>query len=139
MVDSDGTIKVLVIDDEQVVLDSITQKLMTRVDYRFSIQTTKSTDHLIETISSTKPDVILLDNWIGTINEGLQSALPTIRGAFPSQKVIIITSRRGGDTEQILEGRGWGAFAFIDKDGMWNDDLLVRRIVEAVGLKWQSR
>lgn len=136
VVEHSNSIRVLVVDDDQTVLDAINQKLKTRSDYRFDVHTQKSTDHLIEIITKVRPDVILLDNWIGGADEGLKKALPTIMGALPEQKVIVITSRRGGDTDQIMESRAWGAYTFIDKQGMWQGDLLVRRIVEAAGHKW---
>lgn len=138
MVNASTDIRVLVIDDEQVVLDSISEKLQTRVDYRFVVHTYKTTARLINEISFVQPDVILLDNWIGSQDEGVTKALPTIMGTFPDQKVIIITSKRGNDTDQIMEARTWGAYSFIDKQGMWQDDLLIRKIVEACGHQWRS-
>jgi response regulator of citrate/malate metabolism len=138
MSNANKTISVLIVDDEQTVLDAIKTKLDISRDFHFSVHISKTVEHIIETISRLKPDVIVLDNWIGDKDEGIKKALPTIMAAFPDQKVIVLTSKRGGDTDQIMEARAWGAHTFIDKAGMWQEDLLIRRIVEASGHTWRS-
>lgn len=99
----DKLIKVLAVDDEQIVLDSI-RKHLTRVGY--TVQCINSAYEALEVLKRVAPDIVLTDLMMPEIDgvEFLQKA----RKIAPTTPMILIT---GYATLKTVE-RAFGAGAF---------------------------
>ena len=119
------TIRVLIADDEGKVIETLTCILqLADTDYEFSIAKVINEHEVLNKIEEFSPNVVLLDNWFKDRESGIKELLPEITGKYSKVKVIIITSKRGGKIDQIMDATGWGISNFIDKQTMTDDDLI---------------
>ncbi|NBX91662.1 MAG: sigma-54-dependent Fis family transcriptional regulator [Proteobacteria bacterium] len=109
--------KVLLIDDEQNILDSLRGVLE---DEKFIVDTARNGAQGIQKLRKFQPDVVLLDIWMPG-DDGL-GVLEKIKKAFPKQVVIMMSGH--GTVETAVKAIKLGAFDFIEKP-IHFDKLLV--------------
>jgi two-component system nitrogen regulation response regulator NtrX len=109
--------KVLLIDDEQNILDSLEGVLE---DERFAVETAKSGTQGLQKLRQFQPDVVLLDIWMPG-DDGLV-VLEKIKKAHPDQVVIMMSGH--GTVETAVKAIKLGAFDFLEKP-IHFDKLLV--------------
>ncbi|PLX11930.1 MAG: sigma-54-dependent Fis family transcriptional regulator, partial [Marinilabiliales bacterium] len=103
--------KILIVDDNPSVIDSLELFLKRKVDKVLSITDPNT---MIKTLQKENIDVVLLDmNFDSTENLGEEGLywLKEIKKSFPEQVVIMITAY--GDVELAVEALQMGASNFI--------------------------
>lgn len=105
----ESKIKILIVDDEQVVLDSI--KRIFKKDEQYLIETSLSATEALEKISTFKPYIILTDLMMPEM-DGLEF-LREIKNRDPNILVIMITGYATINT--ALQAMQFGAFDYIAK------------------------
>lgn len=123
-------IRVLIVDDEAPIVNSLRNMLILDLENEFVISHESTPERVISAIKTFQPQVVLLDNFFAQKEMGIDDLLPRIAGQFPNVKVIMITAHRGADTEQIVRALGWSAAAFLDKQGI-TPEVLRRKVLEA--------
>ncbi len=120
--------KILVVDDNAGIRSTLKILLPVRFE---AVEILPSPVQLMSTVSSFRPDVVLLDmNFktdINTGNEGL-FWLSELRNANPNQKVVLFTAY--ADISLAVEGMKRGAFDFIVKP--WENEKLIDVLERAV-------
>jgi two-component system nitrogen regulation response regulator NtrX len=109
--------KVLVIDDETNILESLRGVLE---DEGFQVQVAKTGSEGIQQHQKFKPDIVILDIWLGT-DDGL-TLLEKIKRVSPDQTVIMMSGH--GTVETAVKSIKLGAFDFLEKP-LHFDKLLV--------------
>jgi len=109
--------KVLLIDDEQNILDSLRGVLE---DEHFSVDVAKSGTQGLLKLRKFQPDVVILDIWMPG-DDGLM-VLEKIKKSNPNQIVIMMSGH--GTVETAVKAIKLGAFDFIEKP-IHFDKLLV--------------
>jgi len=123
--------KVLIIDDNQSVLDSL--KLFLKYKFR-EITTLSNPNQIISRISRQEFDIILLDmNFSAGVNSGNEGLywLSEIKKRIKDIPVLMITAY--GDSELAVKAIKLGAFDFIEKP--WNNEKLLATIHAALELR----
>lgn len=106
---AENKIKILVVDDEQIVLESIKRILKKDVDY--VIETSLSATEALDKIAKFSPNIILTDLMMPEM-DGLEF-LKEIRKCDPKILVIMITGYATINT--ALQAMHFGAFDYIAK------------------------
>ena len=122
------SVKVLVVDDEKNILESV--KMVLNYE-KYGVQTAKDGMEAIELFKRTLPDIVLLDVKMPGL-DGLK-VLQTFKGLNPVAEVIMISGHSG--IEEAVEASRLGAFDFLEKP-ISRDKLLltVRNAAEKVSL-----
>jgi two-component system nitrogen regulation response regulator NtrX len=115
--------KVLVVDDEERVVQSITGVLE---DEGFQVASAKSGKEAIEIFQQEKPDVTLVDIWMPGM-DGME-VLKRLKGISPDCQVIMISGHATIST--AMTAVKLGAFDFIEKPVSL--DLLLQTIHRAL-------
>lgn len=104
-------INLLIVEDQQIIVDGLLL-ILSSVDGFGEISSCLHTNSLIETISTKKPDIILLD-FNMPHKDGIQ-CLKEIMSYYPQQKVLMLTGY--DDTELIREALKQGAKGYVLKN-----------------------
>jgi len=121
--------KILIIDDEQYICESISRNL-SRIGFSVAIELNGK--KALKTIEKEKPDIILLDLILGTVN-GID-ILKTVKRKYAHMIVIVITAKEDKQTQQ--EAFREGADDVLTKP--FKTDYLkqtIRAKVEAIFIK----
>jgi len=123
------TFKILVIDDEPILRDSLKVALETS---GYEVLTAKSGEDGLEAFQRETPDLILLDHWLPGING--DEVLRRIKEESLETPVIIMTAQ--GSIELAVNSMKMGAFDFLVKPFELDQiETLVKRGLERVRLK----
>ncbi len=122
------TMKVLVVDDEKNILESV--KMVLNYE-KYNVQAAKDGMEAIEQFKKFLPDIVLLDVKMPGL-DGLK-VLQTFKGLNPVAEVIMISGHSG--IEEAVEASRLGAFDFLEKP-ISRDKLVltVRNAAEKVSL-----
>ncbi|MGK5089146.1 sigma-54 dependent transcriptional regulator [Bdellovibrionota bacterium FG-2] len=99
---------VLVVDDETSILESLSGALK---DEGYRVVTASSGRAGIDLIRSERPDVVILDIWMPSL-DGLET-LKLIKAEWPDQFVIMMSGH--GNIETAVRATKLGAFDFVEK------------------------
>ncbi len=121
-------VKVLVVDDEKNILESV--KMVLNYE-KYSVQVARDGMDAIESFKSLLPDIVLLDVKMPGL-DGLK-VLRTFKALNPTAEVIMISGHSG--IEEALEASRLGAFDFLEKP-ISRDKLVltVRNAAEKISL-----
>ncbi|MFC1834227.1 response regulator [Thermodesulfobacteriota bacterium] len=114
--------KVLLVDDEEVFVEALAQRLEIR---GFKVRTAFSGDEALQKLQKEKADVVVLDVLMPG-KDGIQT-LCEIREAYPITEVIMLTGH--GTLETGIEGMKLGAFDYLTKPTETSE--LVKKIENA--------
>ena len=121
--------KILVIDDEPILRDSLEIALKTS---GYEVTTARSGEEGLEIFQRENPDLVLLDHWLPGING--DEVLRQIKERDPEIPVIIMTAQ--GSIELAVNSMKIGAFDFLVKPfDLDQIEALVRRGLDRVRLK----
>ncbi|OGO23637.1 MAG: hypothetical protein A2144_01390 [Chloroflexi bacterium RBG_16_50_9] len=110
------TIKVLIVDDQDVIRVGLANMLKSETDIRIIDEARDGFEAISKTIKL-KPDVVLMDIFMPRCS-GLE-AMIKIRSVSPDTKVVILTvSERGEDLFQVLK---FGATGYLLKSAHINE------------------
>ncbi|HUK91798.1 MAG TPA: response regulator transcription factor [Blastocatellia bacterium] len=135
-------IRLLVVDDHNIVRSGLTSLINTEPDMTVVAQATNG-QQAIELFREHKPDVTLMD--LRLPNVGGVEATTTIRKEFPTARIIVLTTYDGD--EDIYRALQAGACGYLLK-GMFAEELLeairavhsgLRRIPPAVAQRLAER
>jgi len=115
-------IKVLLVDDEQAFVDTLSQRLQMR---DLKVHKVYDGEQALSFVKGEEPDVMVLDLKMPGM-QGME-VLKEIRKKYPKMQVIILTGHGTDKDEQ--EARRLGGFDFLKKPA--DIDTLVGRIKEA--------
>lgn len=116
-------IKVLVVDDEEVFLNTLTERLLGR---GFDVQGVTSGKDCLDIMSRQSFEVVVLDFKMPFLS-GLE-VLQEIRKNWPETQVIMLTGH--ASAEAGIKGLRLGAFGYLIKPSPVEE--LVRKIYQAV-------
>ncbi|HBV75781.1 MULTISPECIES: response regulator transcription factor [Vibrio] len=117
----DNKIKILVVDDHQVVLDGFVARLELESDIDV-VDTASNGIEAIESVRISRPDVVLMDISMPHCS-GLE-ATAEIKAQFPNVKVLILTMH--DNREYIMKVMQAGAVGYMLKD--ISSDKLIQAI-----------
>jgi two-component system, NtrC family, response regulator AtoC len=121
--------KILVIDDEPILRDSLEIALKTS---GYEVTTARTGEEGLEIFQKENPDLVLLDHWLPGING--DDVLRQIKERDPEIPVIIMTAQ--GSIELAVDSMKIGAFDFLVKPfDLDQIEALVRRGLDRVRLK----
>ncbi len=121
--------KILVIDDEPILRDSLEIALKTS---GYEVTTARTGEEGLEIFQKENPDLVLLDHWLPGING--DDVLRQIKERDPEIPVIIMTAQ--GSIELAVNSMKIGAFDFLVKPfDLDQIEALVRRGLDRVRLK----
>jgi DNA-binding NtrC family response regulator len=121
--------KILVIDDEPILRDSLEIALKTS---GYEVTTARTGEEGLEIFQKENPDLVLLDHWLPGING--DDVLRQIKERDPEIPVIIMTAQ--GSIELAVKSMKIGAFDFLVKPfDLDQIEALVRRGLDRVRLK----
>lgn len=119
-------VKVLLVDDEPEFVDTLGERLETR---GFHVHKAGGGDEALETLTSTKADVVVLDVLMPG-KDGIQT-LREIKQLNPLIEVIMLTGH--ATIETAIEGLRLGAYDYLMKPSETND--LIAKILRAYARK----
>jgi len=121
--------KILVIDDEPILRDSLEVALKTS---GYEVLTARTGEEGLERFQKENPDLILLDHWLPGMNG--DEVLPRIKEADPEIPIIIMTAQ--GSIEMAVNSMKMGAFDFLVKPFELDQvEDLIKKGLERVRLK----
>ncbi len=121
--------KILVIDDEPILRDSLEVALKTA---GYEVRTARTGEEGLERFKKENPDLILLDHWLPGING--DEVLRRIKGEDPEIPIIIMTAQ--GSIEMAVNLMKMGAFDFLVKPFELDQvEGLIKKGLERVRLK----
>jgi two-component system response regulator AtoC len=121
--------KILVVDDEPILRDSLEVALKTS---GYEVLTARTGEEGLEQFRKENPDLILLDHWLPGING--DEVLRRIRAEDPEIPFIIMTAQ--GSIEMAVNLMKMGAFDFLVKPFELDQvEDLIRKGLERVRLK----
>jgi DNA-binding NtrC family response regulator len=100
--------KILVIDDEPILRDSLEVALKTS---GYEVMTAQTGEEGLERVKKENPDLVLLDHWLPGING--DEVLRRIKEKDPEIPIIIMTAQ--GSIEMAVNSMKMGAFDFLVK------------------------
>ena len=113
-------IKVLLVDDQLLFVESLQTVLETRVDDIEVIGIARNGKEAVKMTTKKEPDVVLMDIRMPEMN-GVEST-KIIAEKFPEIKVLVLTTF--DDDEYVIEALKNGAFGYLMKD-MFPEELIV--------------
>jgi two-component system response regulator AtoC len=121
--------KILVIDDEPILRDSLKLALETS---GYEVLTARSGEEGLELFQKRNPDLVLLDHWLPAMNG--DEVLRRIKEEDPETPVIIMTAQ--GSIELAVNSMKNGAFDFLVKPFELDQiEALIKKGLEGVRLK----
>ncbi len=121
--------KILVIDDEPILRDSLEVALKTS---GYEVLTAQSGEEGLEQFKKERPDLVLLDHWLPGING--DEVLRRIKEEAPDIPVIIMTAQ--GSIEMAVNSMKMGAFDFIIKPfDLSQVEALIEKGLDRIRLK----
>jgi two-component system response regulator AtoC len=121
--------KILVIDDEPIMRDSLEVALKTS---GYDVLTARTGEEGLERFQKEDPDIVLLDHWLPGING--DEVLRRIKEGDPEVPVIIMTAQ--GSIEMAVSSMKMGAFDFLVKPfNLDQVEDLIKRGLDRVRLK----
>lgn len=108
---SANKIRILVVDDQNVVRDGVMTMLSLQPDFQV-VGEARNGVHAIEVARQTNPDVILLDI-VMPIQDGL-TAIPKIKEILPDVCILVLTSF--AESDLVFQAIKAGALGFLLKD-----------------------
>ncbi len=121
--------KILVIDDEPILRDSLEIALKTA---GYEVMVARTGEEGLEQFKNDKPDLVLLDHWLPGING--DEVLRKIKEEYPDIPVIIMTAQ--GSIEMAVNSMKIGAFDFLVKPfGLEQVEDLIEKGLERIRLK----
>jgi two-component system response regulator AtoC len=121
--------KILVIDDEPILRDSLEVALKTS---GYDVITARTGEEGLDRFQKEDPDIVLLDHWLPGING--DEVLRRIREEDPEAPVIIMTAQ--GSIEMAVSSMKMGAFDFLVKPfNLDQVEDLIKRGLDRVRLK----
>ena len=121
--------KILVIDDEPILRDSLEVALKTS---GYKVMTARTGEEGLEQFKSQNPDLVLLDHWLPGING--DEVLRRIKEEDPEIPIIIMTAQ--GSIEMAVNLMKMGAFDFLVKPFELDQvEDLIKKGLERVRLK----
>lgn len=121
--------KILIIDDEPILRDSLEMALGTS---GYEVLTASTGEEGLEKFQKESPDLILLDHWLPGING--DEVLRKIKETSPEIPVIIMTAQ--GSIEMAVNSMKMGAFDFLVKPfDLEQLEDLIRKGLERIRLK----
>jgi DNA-binding NtrC family response regulator len=121
--------KILVIDDEPILRDSLRVALETSGD---DVLTARTGEEGLDLFQRESPDLVLLDHWLPGMTG--DEVLRTIKEMNPDIPVIVMTAQ--GSIELAVNAMKMGAFDFLIKPFELDQiEALVKRGLERVRLK----
>jgi two-component system response regulator AtoC len=121
--------KILVIDDEPIMRDSLEVALKTS---GYDVITARTGEEGLERFQKEDPDIVLLDHWLPGING--DEVLRRIKEGDPEVPVIIMTAQ--GSIEMAVSSMKMGAFDFLVKPfNLDQVEDLIKRGLDRVRLK----
>jgi two-component system, NtrC family, response regulator AtoC len=121
--------KILVIDDEPILRDSLQVALSTS---GYQVQTARTGEEGLELFRKENPDLILLDHWLPGMNG--DEVLRRIKEENGEVPIIIMTAQ--GSIEVAVSSMKLGAFDFVVKPFELDQiETLVRRGLDRIRLK----
>lgn len=126
VVDRDGPIRILVVDDHRSFAELLSFALAAESDLE-CVGVAASADEAVALAGRLRPDVVVMDIQMPG-PDGL-TATRRIRDIAPDTAVTIVTAHR--DAQWVVRAAQAGASAFVPKDGSLREMLDVLRQVEA--------
>jgi len=121
--------KILVVDDEPILRDSLEVALKTS---GYDVITARTGEEGLERFQKEDPDIVLLDHWLPGING--DEVLRRIKEGDPEVPVIIMTAQ--GSIEMAVSSMKMGAFDFLVKPfNLDQVEDLIKRGLDRVRLK----
>lgn len=121
--------KILVIDDEPILRDSLEVALKTS---GYDVITARTGEEGLERFQKEDPDIVLLDHWLPGING--DEVLRRIKEEDPETPVIVMTAQ--GSIEMAVSSMKMGAFDFLVKPFELDQvEDLIKRGLDRVRLK----
>jgi DNA-binding NtrC family response regulator len=121
--------KILVIDDEPILRDSLEVALKTS---GYEVVTARTGEEGLEQFKNENPDLVLLDHWLPGING--DEVLRSIKEQDPEIPIIIMTAQ--GSIEMAVNSMKMGAFDFLVKPFELDQvEDLIKKGLERVRLK----
>lgn len=121
-----SSIRVLVVDDHEVVRKGICTVLDEEEDFEVVGQTSVG-NSVVPLATELRPDIVLLDIFLGTIN-GLDVA-QQLRRVCPATRIVVLTGL--DDDEYLLRAVGIGVHGYLQKSQPLADLLSALRVVYA--------
>jgi DNA-binding NarL/FixJ family response regulator len=126
-----GKVKILLIDDSQIVLDGLAFNLLLQNDFVISGKAL-SAEEALQCISIDVPDVILLDLSLKAEYDGID-LLREISGKLPGIKVMVFSQQK--DVRAIVDSIRAGARAYLSKDSSVDEIIgAIRMVAKGNGL-----
>lgn len=126
-----GKVKILLIDDSQIVLDGLAFNLLLQNDFVISGKAL-SAEEALQCISIDVPDVILLDLSLKADYDGID-LLKEISGKLPGIKVMVFSQQK--DVRAIVDSIRAGARAYLSKDSSVDEIIgAIRMVAKGNGL-----
>ncbi len=100
--------KILVVDDEQDFVNSLTDRLELR---KMKAEVALNGDEALKKVKDEEPEVMVLDLKMPGM-DGLE-VLQRVKGAYPTTQVIILTGHSTPETQE--KARKMGAYAYLEK------------------------
>jgi DNA-binding NtrC family response regulator len=121
--------KILVVDDEPILRDSLEIALKTS---NYEVITARTGEEGLEQFKNENPDLVLLDHWLPGING--DEVLRKIKEEDPDIPVIIMTAQ--GSIELAVNSMKMGAYDFIVKPFELDEvEALIKKGLDRVRLK----
>ena len=121
--------KILVIDDEPILRDSLEVALKTS---GYDVITARTGEEGLDRFKKENPDIVLLDHWLPGING--DEVLRRIKEGDPETPVIVMTAQ--GSIEMAVSSMKMGAFDFLVKPFELDQvEDLIKKGVDRVRLK----
>jgi two-component system response regulator AtoC len=121
--------KILVVDDEPILRDSLEVALKTS---GYEVMTARTGEEGLERFKKESPDLVLLDHWLPGING--DEVLRRIKEEDPEIPIIIMTAQ--GSIELAVNSMKMGAFDFLVKPFELDQmEDLIRKGLERIRLK----
>jgi DNA-binding NtrC family response regulator len=121
--------KVLVIDDEPILRDSLEVALKTS---GYEVLTARTGEEGLERFQGENPDLVLLDHWLPGING--DEVLRRIKEKDPEIPIIIMTAQ--GSIEMAVNSMKMGAFDFLVKPFELDQvEALIKKGLDRIRLK----
>ncbi|MFC6101477.1 response regulator [Olivibacter domesticus] len=100
--------RILILDDDEDILYFCTE-IFEALD--FDVKSVSHTEDILKTVADSRPDIILIDNWMPGIQG--KDATKTLKSADRFKEIPVVLFSAGNNLEQIAKSAG--ADAFLEK------------------------